>query len=268
MIDHGKYNLLGVKIDAVDYEAAVSRVIKAAKARTPYSVTALAVHGVMTGVLDATHRYRLNHIDMVVPDGQPVIWGLNWFYHLRLQDRVYGPNLTLKICEQAAIEGLSIYLYGSRLHVLDILSEKLLKKYPGLKIAGYQPSRFKVISLEEQQEIVDQICSSGAAILFVGLGCPRQEVWVYENRDSLFLPCLAVGAAFDFHAGFLPQAPVALQHKGLEWAFRLYQEPKRLWKRYLILNPLYLWLLLLQKLSVKHFNLSTDTPPNTSIHYG
>ena len=227
-------NVLGVWIDAVDYDTAVSKIVVAAQERTSMAVSALAVHGVMTGVLDKTHRYRLNQLDLVVPDGQPVRWAMNWLYQTRLSDRVYGPTLMLKICEQAAKQGLPIYLYGSRRAVLDQLSVNLRARFPSLIIAGTQASRFKQVSPEEKQEIVDQIRNSGASIIFVGLGCPRQEIWVYEYREALGMPLIAVGAAFDFHAGKLPQAPELLQRLGFEWLFRFAHEPRRLWKRYLV----------------------------------
>ena len=121
MIDKGKHNLLGVQIDAVDYEAAVSKIISAAKSRQSFSVSALAVHGVMTGVLDPTHLYRLNKLDMIVPDGQPVRWGLNLLHDTGLTDRVYGPELTLRVCHSAAKENLPIFLFGSELKVLEKL---------------------------------------------------------------------------------------------------------------------------------------------------
>src|SRR5687768_17055130 len=200
MIDYGKQNLLGISIDAVDYEAAVEKIITAAHNRTPFGVSALAVHGVMTGVQDPSHGYRLNQLDLVVPDGQPVRWALNWLYGLHLRDRVYGPTLTLKVCERAAREELSLYLYGSRPEVLETFASNLQTRFPGLVIAGMQPSRFRQVSATEQQEIAADIRDSGASIVFVGLGCPRQETWVYENRDLLPMPLLAVGAAFDFHA--------------------------------------------------------------------
>lgn len=226
-----KRNILGVGIDAVDYEEAVGRIITAARENRPLAVSALAVHGVMTGVLDGAHRHRLNHLDLVVPDGQPVRWALNLMHRARLAERVYGPNLMLKVCERAAREGLPIYLYGSRPEVLERLSNNLRARCPGLKIAGAQPSRFRQLTAEEQRHVTAQIKESGAAITFVGLGCPRQEVWAYEHRDALAIPVIAVGAAFDFHAGTLAQAPVSWQRHGLEWLFRLLHEPRRLWRR-------------------------------------
>lgn len=268
MIDQGKKNLLGIWVDAVDYAAAVARIVAAARARQPLTLSALAVHGVMTGVLDAAQRYRLNHLDLVVPDGQPVRWSLDWLHGARLPDRVYGPTLMLKVCAAAAAEGLPIFLYGSRPEVLENLTRNLRTRFPTLRIVGARPSRFRQISAEEKQEVAESILQSGAAMVFVGLGCPRQEVWVYEYRDLLSMPLLAVGAAFDFHAGTLPQAHSLLQRAGLEWLYRLLQEPKRLWRRYLPLNPLYLGLLFLQKSGLRRFDPDDSEIPLEELRYG
>ena len=268
MIDLGKKNVLGVLVDAVDYEAAVMRIVAAARAHRPFAVSALAVHGVMTGVQNASHRYRLNHLDLVTPDGQPVRWSLNWLHDTRLPDRVYGPTLMLKVCTMAAAEGLPVFLYGSRPQVLEALARNLRACIPLLVIAGMQPSRFRQLSPTEKEAVAETILQSGANIVFVGLGCPRQEVWVYEHRQSLPMPLLAVGAAFDFHAGSLPQAPPILQRYGLEWSYRLFQEPKRLWRRYLPLNPLYLWLLFLQKSGLRTFDADETEMPLVELRYG
>ncbi len=268
MIDRGKHNLLGVQINAIDYEAAVDRIIQAAHARQSLGVSALAVHGVMTGVLDVEHGYRLNKLDLVVPDGQPVRWALNMLYGTKLADRVYGPNLTLHVCERAAMEGLPIYLYGSTEAVLRSFASNLRQKFPALQVAGSQPSRFCKLSAEEKSKVVETIRQSGAAITLVGLGCPRQEVWVYEHLGLLSMPKLAVGAAFDFHAGTLSQAPALMQRLGLEWLYRLTCEPKRLWKRYLFLNPHYLTLLALQRLKLKQFPVLNVEIPSDEIRYG
>lgn len=155
-----------------------------------------------------------------------------------------------------------------RLEVLQAFSSRLSDRYPNLIIAGSQPRRLRKVSPAEKLEIAQEIRESGAAITFVGLGCPRQEVWAYEYREELSMPLLAVGAAFDFHAGLLPQAPKKLQDLGLEWFYRLVQEPKRLWKRYLFLNPYYLWLISLQILKLRKFDPTKLPPPQQEILYG
>lgn len=267
-IDAGKQNVLGVRVDAVDKVAALHKVIAAARQRKALSVSALAVHGVMTGVLDETHRYRLNHINLVCPDGQPVRWVLNLLYKTGLTEPVTGTSLMLSICERAAQEGLPIYLYGSRPDVLAALSKNLIARFPKLIVAGTQPSRFRKVSAEEKQEIIEEIRNSGAAITFVGLGCPRQEVWVYEYTEQLSMPTMAIGAAFDFLSGNVPRAPQILQKWGLEWFYRLMQEPTRLWRRYVFLNPLYIALFTLQFFKIVYFDPSRAKPPLEEIRYG
>lgn len=268
MIDCGRKNVLGVKVDAIDYEAAVLKIISSAKSQIGFGVSALAVHGIMTGATDPVHRYRLNNLDLITPDGQPVRWALNWLHNTNLPDRVYGPQLMLKVCEKAQEQSLPIYLFGSERSVLNALQVNLAKFFPHLCIAGAEPSRFRQVSENEKRVTVERIRASGAAIVFVALGCPRQEVWAYEYRESLSMPVIAVGAAFDFHAGTLRQAPRVMQRTGLEWLFRLLFEPRRLWRRYLLLNPHFLWLLVLQKLGVRPFDPEETTPPVDELRYG
>jgi exopolysaccharide biosynthesis WecB/TagA/CpsF family protein len=246
----------------------VGRIIEAAHSRQSLAVSALAVHGVMTGVLDRVHRYRLNQFDLLVPDGQPVRWALNWLHRARLADRVYGPALMLRVCERAAEEELPIFLFGGTAELLEALRANLLKRFPQLKVAGVMPSRFRRLSESERDETVAAIRASGAAITFVGLGCPRQEVCAFELRQALSMPVLAVGAAFNFHAGRLAQAPGWLQARGLEWFFRLLKEPRRLWKRYLLLNPLYLLLLAMQFLRLYTPDARQALPPREEVRYG
>jgi exopolysaccharide biosynthesis WecB/TagA/CpsF family protein len=268
MIDLGKQNVLGVKIDAVDYDWAVARIIEAARQRTPLGVSALAVHGVMTGVMDDAHRYRLNNLELVVPDGQPVRWALNWLHGTGLSDRVYGPDLMLKTCQAAADEGIPVLFFGGDQPLLDLLSDSLVKKFPTLRVADTLPSKFRTISLDEKMELINAIAKSGAGITFVGLGCPRQEVWTYEFKDHLRMPVIAVGAAYSFHAGRVSQAPSFLQRIGLEWFYRLLCEPKRLSRRYVLLNPYYLTLLFCQWTGLRTFDPDKTSPPNAEILYG
>jgi exopolysaccharide biosynthesis WecB/TagA/CpsF family protein len=260
MRNHGKSNILGVLIDAVDYEGAVDQVARAAREKRPLSVSALAVHGVMTGALDREHKFRLNHLDLLVPDGHPVRWVLNGLYGAHLPDRVYGPNLTLRVCALAAEEGLPVFFYGSTSEIIDSLRKSLRNKFPGLAIAGMEPSKFRRLDREEKTELAVRIRASGAAIVFVGLGCPRQEAFAYEFREILRMPILAVGAAFPFIAGALPQAPGWMQNAGLEWLYRLLREPRRLWRRYLLLNPAYVILVVLQALGISRFSPEGQSP--------
>lgn len=241
MKDLGKRNVLGVLIDATDHEGAVARVLDAAREHRPLACTALAVHGVMTGVDDPVHRYRLNHFDLATPDGQPVRWALNWLYGAGLARTTHGSGLMLGVCERAAEERLPIYLYGSTQIVLDRLVLALRQRFPSLVIAGWEPSKFRRTSTNEKQELVERIHASGAAIVFIGLGCPRQEVFAYEYRDALGIPTLAVGAAFDYLAGELREPHPLVRRAGFEWLHRLILEPRRLWKRYALLNPRFLW---------------------------
>jgi exopolysaccharide biosynthesis WecB/TagA/CpsF family protein len=252
-------------INATDYDTVVERVLAAAEAGQSCSVSALAVHGVMTGHQDASQRARLNRLDMLVPDGQPVRWALNLLHRAGLRERVYGPTLMLKLCAAAAARGVPVYLYGSSAPVLDRLQAALLRQFPALQVAGVAPSRFRQISTDEKTEVVARIRDSGARIVFVGLGCPRQEVWAYEYREALELPIIAVGAAFDFHAGTVTQAPAWMQARGLEWLYRLSVEPRRLWRRYLFLNPWYVALVAQQLLRLRRFaDAQEPEPPELS----
>ena len=236
-------------------------VIEAARDRRPLTVSCSAVHSVMEGALDPEHRRRLNDLDLVLPDGQPVRWALGWRHGVKLRNRVYGPDFMLAVCARAAEEGIPIFLYGSRNEILNRLSENLRRNYPRLIIAGSKPSAFRQLSEVEQAAIASEIRRSGAGIVFAGLGCPRQEIWAYENAELIGLPLVAVGAAFDFHAGAIPQAPGWMQRSGLEWMFRLGQEPRRLWKRYLYLNPLYLFFLAGEITGIKRFGRGSEIQP-------
>lgn len=268
MLDRGTADVLGIPIAAVDYDAVVERIVSAARRRQPMAVSALAVHGLMTGVLDPVQRYRLNHLDLLVPDGQPVRWALRWLHGISLPDRVYGPELMRRLCRRAALDGLPIFLFGGTGDQLAALSSSLRRQYPELKIAGVNPSQFRRVSADQQAAVARAIRESGAALTFVGLGCPRQEVWAFEHRDRLDMPIVAVGAAFNLLAGLMPDAPRAMQDAGLEWLHRLIQEPRRLWKRYLLLNPAYLGLLALQMTGLLRLDSSAARPPAGDLRYG
>jgi N-acetylglucosaminyldiphosphoundecaprenol N-acetyl-beta-D-mannosaminyltransferase len=266
VINQGKKSVVGILVDAVDYDAAVTRIQTAATEEQPYTVSALAVHGVMLGATDVHHKFRLNHFDLLVPDGQPVRWALNLLHKAHLSDRVYGPELTLRTLSMAAQQGLPVYFYGSTPDILEALQKNLLIRFPTLRIAGAEPSKFRKLDAHESEAVAKRIAASGARILFVGLGCPRQEVFAYEMRQLLSMPLLAVGAAFAFIGGQLAQAPPTMQRFGLEWLYRFKEEPGRLWRRYLYLNPYYLALLMSQLLGRRYSTIGQ--PPLEDVRYG
>lgn len=256
-----KHNVLGVLVAEVDLTSAVRLTIDAARRRRPFGVSAVAVHGVMEAVQDPQLRYCINHLEMVVPDGQPVRWALNWLYDCDLEDRVFGPDLMFEVCRAAAVNDQSVFFYGSTARTLERMSRRISEAVPDLHVAGLQPSRFRSATTYERNQDLLRIVESGASIVFVGLGCPRQEIFTYENREELSMPVLAVGAAFDYHAGQLKRAPRWVGKAGMEWLYRLAQEPSRLAGRYLKLNPQFVARLAGQRMGFRRFTHEFDEPP-------
>ena len=261
-----KKNIVGILVDPVERSSAAEMIVEAAQQHRPFAVSALAVHGVMTGSLDPAHQYRLNRLELVVADGQPVRWALSLLHAAKLRARVYGYDLTLDVLQRAARQNVPVYFYGSTPEVLDLLRQKVQLMFPGVRIAGTQASAFSQVTSDVADGIAEKIRQSRAQIVFVGLGCPRQEVWAFEFRQRLSMPIVAVGAAFPILAGTLRQAPRWMQDRGLEWFFRLCTEPRRLWRRYLLLSPAFLALVLCQWLGV-HFEAG-GTQPENELLYG
>lgn len=234
-----KVPLFGIGVSVTDYADACAAIMDAARGRRSYAVSALATHGLTEAARDAELGELVNSIELVTPDGQPVRWAMNMLHGTSLSERVYGPDLVAAVCHTAASEGMSIYLFGSTAETCRAVAEELPRRYPGLRIAGVQPDRFRDATAEEDAADVQRIRASGADIVLVGRGCPRQERWVAQHRGLLPVPMLAVGAAFDYIAGNITRPPRWMQRKGLEWLFRLYQEPRRLFRRYLVHNSLF-----------------------------
>lgn len=237
-----KVNVLGVQYAVVDYALATSQIIAAAAERKSFGVSALAVHGLMEAANDGHFKELVNQIDLVVPDGQPVRWAMNALHDTQLKDRVYGPQLTVHVLEQCNQLGYRVFLFGSKQETLNKLSNHIAQYYPKIVIAGVQEDRFREASYEEDQEDITSINSLQPNLVLVGRGCPRQEKWVAAHLHKIDAPMMAVGAAFDFLAGTVSQAPAWMQKRGLEWFYRLCMEPQRLWKRYLFTNSKFLWL--------------------------
>jgi len=236
-----RYSVIGVPVSKTDYAEAIDFLISAARNRQTALATALAVHGVVEATRDAELGRRISAFDIVTPDGQPVRHALNILHGARLTDRVYGPTLMLKLCESAVKYNIGIYLYGSTQKTVESLKRSLEDRYPGLRIVGAEPSIFRPLSHDESLAFAERVERSGAVIVFVGLGCPRQEHFAFEHRDLVRRVMVCVGAAFDFHAGNKRQAPAWMQATSLEWLFRLSQEPRRLFRRYAVTNSVFLW---------------------------
>lgn len=243
-----KVTIFHPKYSVVDYNSATEIIISNAKKHKSFGVSALAVHGLITSIKDKNLNKIINKIDLIVPDGQPVKWAMNSFHKTNLKDRVYGPTLTLKVLEKANTEKLNIFLFGSTEYTLNKFQSFIKSTYPDINISGVHIDRFREATAEEDLDDIKNINTSDANIVLVGRGCPRQEYWVANHIGKVNAVMMAVGAAFDFHAGTLRQAPHWIQNAGLEWLFRLLIEPKRLWKRYFITNTYFIYLFLKHKL--------------------
>jgi exopolysaccharide biosynthesis WecB/TagA/CpsF family protein len=238
------YDLFGVRVAATNYGEIVDTIAAAATARVPAVVSLHAVHAIIEATRDPVLLAKVNRFEAVLPDGQPVRWALNHLHGLKLTDRVYGPELTLHLCARAAEDGIPIYLYGSMPEVLERLQQNLQAMFPDLQIAGADSPPFRTLTPQEDADVVRRINESGAGIVFIGLGCPKQDHFAADHADRIGAVQVCVGAAFDFHAGTKPMAPQWMQRRGLEWLYRLTREPGRLWRRYLQTNSAFLakWL--------------------------
>jgi N-acetylglucosaminyldiphosphoundecaprenol N-acetyl-beta-D-mannosaminyltransferase len=244
--------VLGISLALCDYDEAVDWIEAMVRTRTPGYATAAAVHLVMLAAEDPGVRTAVQGASLVLPDGQPLVWALRALGRGMIRSRVYGPDLMLACCQRAAVSGTRMYLYGGRSEAaLVTLALELRTRYPGIQIVGASSpphvggapgAPYRELSEEEERRTVEEINGSGAEIVWVGTGQPHQELWMARMRSQLAAPMLVgVGAAFDFHAGLVAQAPAWMGRHGLEWAFRLAREPRRLWRRYLRCNPRFIY---------------------------
>lgn len=230
--------VLSTQIDALTWETAIDRIVNWAHARESRYVTICNVHVVVSAWRDAAYRAIINASDLAAPDGAPVAWMLRR-RGFAGQSRINGPDLMWALCARAASEYLPVYFYGSSDATLALLERRLREAFPALRIRTEAPP-FRALTAEEDAAAVERINTSGAGIVFVGLGCPRQERWIAEHRSKINAVMIGVGAAFDFHAGTVQRAPAWMRNNGLEWLHRLASEPGRLWKRYMVTNTLFI----------------------------
>jgi N-acetylglucosaminyldiphosphoundecaprenol N-acetyl-beta-D-mannosaminyltransferase len=231
-------NVLGVPLALTDYERTMDWMDATIEAQGKGYVCVAATHTVVACQDDPELRSAVLGASLVVPDGQPLVWAMNALGH-DLSHRVYGPDLMAHYCERSALTGARMFLYGGRNQgVLVQLALNLRRRFDGLQIVGGYSPPFRPLSAEEIDAVVAEINQAKPDVVWVGIGVPKQEKWMAALRDRIDAPVLVgVGAAFDFHAGLVPQAPSWMQSAGLEWLFRLSKEPRRLWKRYLTYNP-------------------------------
>jgi N-acetylglucosaminyldiphosphoundecaprenol N-acetyl-beta-D-mannosaminyltransferase len=234
-----------MRVDATSYAETCEVVLGMAESGLGGTVCVATAHMAMEAFDAPDLRRSINAAERVTPDGMSLVWALRWLGVPQAQ-RVYGPRLMPEICARAEARGVAVGLYGGTPEVLEVLRSRLLERFPRLQLRFSHSPPFRALSPDEDAAVVDAIAASGVGVLFVGLGCPKQERWMAAHREALPCALVGVGAAFDFLAGAKPQAPAWVQRAGLEWLFRLVCEPRRLWRRYLVGNARFLYHFLLR----------------------
>jgi N-acetylglucosaminyldiphosphoundecaprenol N-acetyl-beta-D-mannosaminyltransferase len=231
--------ILEAFIDAISWDAAITRIVRWGAAHESRYVCICNVHSVVTTTQDIEFKMAVNNADMATPDGAPIAWALR---HLGYpaQERINGPDLMWKYLREAERYGQTVFFYGSTEETLEKLRKTFAFHFPRLSVGGYVAPPFRLLSTEEDDDIVQQINDSGAHVVFVALGCPKQEKWMAEHRGRIDAVMVGVGAAFDYHAGVIRRAPLWWQKNGLEWLYRLGSEPRRLFRRYMVTNTLFI----------------------------
>lgn len=245
-VAYPRVDVLGVPVSAITMRQAIEAIGVWIANRTPHYVCVTGVHGVMESVRDESLRAIHERAGLVTPDGMPLVWVAHHAGH-RHVERVYGPDLMLAVCAASEGHGWRHFFYGGATGVADRMVARLRARFPALEVAGVYSPPFHPITFAEDEAVVARIDATKPDIVWVGLSTPKQERWMAAHLGRLTAPVLVgVGAAFDFHAGVKRQAPRWMQRSGLEWSFRLLSEPRRLGKRYLVNNPLFIWRMSLQ----------------------
>jgi N-acetylglucosaminyldiphosphoundecaprenol N-acetyl-beta-D-mannosaminyltransferase len=254
-------NVLGVKVSAVNLSTAVDMADRWIGAKNRGYICVTGVHGVMEAQKDAEFLHILNHAFINTPDGMPMSW-VGHLQGLSQMDRVFGPDFMAAMCQLSVERGYRHFLYGGEPGVAELLKETLQRRFPGLRVVGTYTPPFRNLSAAEEDDVLTQVQVSKPHILWVGLSTPKQERFMAHYIDRLEVPLLVgVGAAFDYHTGRVRDCPHWIKRAGLQWVHRLLQDPKRLWKRYLRNNPVFIWNIALQALKLRQFprNPGADT---------
>ena len=250
-----RVNVLGVGISAIDQDFAIKQIDAWITNDDREYITVCTVNTVMECQKSVTMREAINNAGMATPDGMPLVWLANWESNQSVK-RVYGPDLMLAVCELSLKQGYRHYLYGGAEGVPEQLAAELQIRFPGIQIVGTFSPPFRSLTPAEEEDVIEMINVAKPDIIWVGLGTPKQDLWMAKFRSRLNAPVMiGVGAAFDFHTKRIPQAPAWMQRSGLEWLYRLFQEPKRLWYRYVVYNPWFVLKILGQKTGLRKYQL-------------
>ncbi|MDC0834001.1 WecB/TagA/CpsF family glycosyltransferase [Geitlerinema sp. CS-897] len=233
--------IVGSPVSALSFERQMQVILSWASHRERRTVCVANVHMLVEAHSNPSFAKVLERSDLVTPDGMPLVWMLR-LLGASGQDRVAGMDVLYSLCQQAPKYGVSVYFLGSHQAILDRMKQRLDREYPDLEIAGMEPLPFRPLTPEEDEELVDRIERSGAGIVFLSLGCPKQETWIDVHRDRLRAVAIGVGGVFPVYAGLHRHAPLWMREAGFEWLYRLVQEPRRLWRRYAETIPPFLWL--------------------------
>ena len=234
-------SVIGLPVTALPFDAQISLMLQWAKAFTSRVVCIANVHMLVEAYRDPEFAPVLRNADLVTPDGMPLVWMLRLMGAPK-QDRVAGLDVMVALCQRAAAENVSIFFLGSQLTILDKMRMRLEQDFPTLKIAGMEPLPFRPMTKEEDEAIVRRLNDSGCGLVFVCLGCPKQEMWMAKHKDRVRAVMVGLGGAFPVYAGIHKRAPRVVRSMGFEWLYRLLQEPRRLWSRYSSTIPIFIWL--------------------------
>jgi len=259
--DFPRANVLGVGVSAINLSQAAQILLDTAYRNQRGYVCVTGVHGISEAQIDPQFRKILNNAFLNTPDGMPMSW-IGWIQGHRDMDRVYGPDLMLDLSDAGRVHELRHFYYGGKEGVAKQLKQKMEARFPGLKVVGTYTPPFRPLNANEENSLIRQLKKTRPHFLWVGLSTPKQEQFMARYFDRLPVNILlGVGAAFDMHAGLVAQAPRWIQRLGLEWLFRLCTEPRRLWKRYCINNPLFIARITSQLLGLRKYPLSNDQQP-------
>jgi N-acetylglucosaminyldiphosphoundecaprenol N-acetyl-beta-D-mannosaminyltransferase len=250
-------DVIGFPVAALPFKSQQDVILEWAQSGLSKTVCIANVHMLIEAHRDAEFAAMLRAADLIAPDGMPLVWMLRLLGVSR-QERVSGPDLMIELCRSAPTTGVSLFFLGSQPAILERIQRRLEQEFPNLKIAGIEPLPFRPMTVQEDEVIVQKLNSSGAGIVLVSLGCPKQERWMSEHQDKIKMVMIGVGGAFPVFAGIHRRAPRLMQRLGLEWFYRLIQEPNRLWKRYSDTIPVFVWLAIKQILGTERMLIRSE----------